>query len=389
MANILNEKDQDCWIPGRVKSIEHQPDGGGVCFFKIQYYNGEIGENTNDQLIKISKSQYQMFIDYIMAKLAEPIKSKKKVGASDSDMPGFDLARFIMFSVEYRQLRLKYQPLLEPISGPNSLGTIDASPIPQSNSEIETLLERRHTLCELKSGETALARSPHDGLFYECKIEQNLQNGKYRISGDSDRVVNREDLISKTLVFTNQLKPQVEFRIIQNHEILIIFIYNQIGTKVVARHPLYRFGHAPGELIKMPSKVDPNVVIRFFDLYEGVVTPTDVYVVSHWKLHSDINTIRSIEKREKVMNEIREGLSSLSDDEKVLAKWPDDGWYYPSVVKSQMGNNEYLVERYPDNNLKSSKIVKREDIVSQSELAVHTSVSSNCLVFTSIDNILV
>ena len=89
MANILNEYDQDCWMPGLVKSIEYD-DFNRCDVFTIIYYNGEEGQNTNEQLIKINKSQYDMFVEFFMSKLskAEPAKTKKK-GLQKQSMSNF------------------------------------------------------------------------------------------------------------------------------------------------------------------------------------------------------------------------------------------------------------------------------------------------------------
>ncbi len=79
MANILNELDQDCWMPGLVKAIEY--DEFNRCpVHRIIYYNGEEAENTSEQLVRITKAQYDMFVEFFMSKLAktEPPKSKRK-----------------------------------------------------------------------------------------------------------------------------------------------------------------------------------------------------------------------------------------------------------------------------------------------------------------------
>lgn len=63
MANILNEFDKDCWVPGIVKNIDYttQPIS-----YHIVYYNGEEGLNIYIQLIKITKSLYFLTKDFIL-----------------------------------------------------------------------------------------------------------------------------------------------------------------------------------------------------------------------------------------------------------------------------------------------------------------------------------
>jgi hypothetical protein len=68
MANIMNEHDQDCWIPGIIKSIDYN-DADEEFVYTVIYFNGEEGQNVNKQLIKIGKFQYHLFTQYLMHKL--------------------------------------------------------------------------------------------------------------------------------------------------------------------------------------------------------------------------------------------------------------------------------------------------------------------------------
>jgi hypothetical protein len=57
---------------------------------------------------------------------------------------------------------------------------------------------------------------------------------------------------------------------------------------------------------------------------------------------------------------LRMELPQLSVGEEVLAKWPDDGWYYRSIIKEYLGDYKYKVE----DSLRDSEIVYREDLLS-------------------------
>lgn len=57
---------------------------------------------------------------------------------------------------------------------------------------------------------------------------------------------------------------------------------------------------------------------------------------------------------------LRMELPQLNVGEEVLAKWPDDGWYYRSIIKEYLGDYKYKVE----DSLRDSEIVYREDLLS-------------------------
>lgn len=63
---------------------------------------------------------------------------------------------------------------------------------------------------------------------------------------------------------------------------------------------------------------------------------------------------------EKLMR-LRSGLSRLEVGEEVLARWPDDGWYYKSIITESLGNHQYKVE----DSLKDVEVLFREDIISE------------------------
>jgi len=56
---------------------------------------------------------------------------------------------------------------------------------------------------------------------------------------------------------------------------------------------------------------------------------------------------------------LRTKLPALSVGNKVLVKWPNDNWYYPSVVLQVLENFKYKVL----NILKNEAFIHREDIV--------------------------
>lgn len=63
MANVLNEFDKECWVPGIVKNIDYNTE---PISYHILYYNDKEGLNIYEQLIKISKSSFLLAKDYIL-----------------------------------------------------------------------------------------------------------------------------------------------------------------------------------------------------------------------------------------------------------------------------------------------------------------------------------
>ena len=140
---------------------------------------------------------------------------------------------------------------------------------------------------------------------------------------------------------------------------------------MIAAHPKHRSGgYAPGELVSpSPGGNDKaKVAVRFYDFHDSLADRRNVFIIDHWKFHHDINSIKNAHRKIQVMQAFRDRLSYLDANERfVLAKWPDDGWYYPAVVRNQADGNTYVVERYPGTNLHSVKLIKREDILTKSE----------------------
>ena len=71
-----------------------------------------------------------------------------------------------------------------------------------------------------------------------------------------------------------------------------------------------------------------------------------------------IQTELTVEQKLKLL---AQDLPELREGEEVLARWPDDGWYYRSIVKKRLNENKYELE----DSLKDTEIVNREDIISE------------------------
>lgn len=78
MANILNENDQDCWIPGKVLHVWFYTgkDGFDRLAYSVQYYNNYEGLNEQEQVIKINKKRYDWYKDYLIDLIKNPYDRK-------------------------------------------------------------------------------------------------------------------------------------------------------------------------------------------------------------------------------------------------------------------------------------------------------------------------
>lgn len=96
--------------------------------------------------------------------------------------------------------------------------------------------------------------------------------------------------------------------------------------------------------------------------------PSTVETLKHHHHHHNRNDLmkvatptgtRELTVDEKIL-QLRAELPRVSLGEEVLAKWSDDGWYYRSIVKDELGNFKYQVE----DSLRDTEQIYREDIVS-------------------------
>jgi hypothetical protein len=81
---------------------------------------------------------------------------------------------------------------------------------------------------------------------------------------------------------------------------------------------------------------------------------------------SDVVKQPKTESEDDDLLKLRKDLPKLTNSEKVLAKWPDDGWYYSSTVKESLGNHKYRVE----DDLGDREDIYREDIIKTSAFQV-------------------
>lgn len=108
------------------------------------------------------------------------------------------------------------------------------------------------------------------------------------------------------------------------------FIYEEKGIQVTSP----KIQH----VIHSPKKVEPNV------LYVKSPSPP----------------AKELTIQEKLLK-LRAELPELKIGEEVLAKWPDDGWYYRSIVKENLGDCKYQVE----DSLRDMEQIYREDLLSE------------------------
>lgn len=63
MVNIINELDQDCWVPGMVQAIDYDSE---PVIYHVLLYNDVKCKKTFAQLLRIDRSQYYQIRDFIL-----------------------------------------------------------------------------------------------------------------------------------------------------------------------------------------------------------------------------------------------------------------------------------------------------------------------------------
>ncbi len=70
MAFVINEFKEKCYVPGIVQSKLLQTDPKSYPkLYTILYFNGEEGENSRAELIKINRFKYGFIVNFIRSKL--------------------------------------------------------------------------------------------------------------------------------------------------------------------------------------------------------------------------------------------------------------------------------------------------------------------------------
>lgn len=177
-----------------------------------------------------------------------------------------------MFGDEYKQLKFKYQPIIQPSNGP--YGVI---PVSDRGGQFGSL---RAELSKLKAGDRCLARWPDDGWYYPSVIRENRSKstaeGLYKVENKlgATKYIYREDLIHQ--IESNQADLK-------------------LGDTVVAQHPKFSFAYAPGEVCRLPSDTS-KLIVRFYDFAECLVAKEGIYrLVPRAKFEADCTDIIQIE----------------------------------------------------------------------------------------------
>lgn len=63
MVNIINELDQDCWVPGMVQAIDYDSDP--VIYYVLLYTEVKC-KKTFAQLLRIDRDQYYRIREFIL-----------------------------------------------------------------------------------------------------------------------------------------------------------------------------------------------------------------------------------------------------------------------------------------------------------------------------------
>lgn len=62
MTRVINEFGQICWVPGTIHTIDTLSKQK---VYQILYFNGQNGQNSRENLVKIDKIQYGYAVNFI------------------------------------------------------------------------------------------------------------------------------------------------------------------------------------------------------------------------------------------------------------------------------------------------------------------------------------
>ena len=94
--------------------------------------------------------------------------------------------------------------------------------------------------------------------------------------------------------------------------------------------------------------------------------PKVVQIRSH-KISQKSKPQASMNLEQKIIK-LRTDLPHLDEDDSVLAKWPDNGWYYHAHVDKYLGDYKYLIS----GNSREKREIYREDIIQTNLNDIHS-----------------
>lgn len=69
MACVFNEYDDSCWVPGIIQTKLLQLERRSKNLYTVLYFNGQEGDNSRSEIIRIDKHIYGESVSYIRSKL--------------------------------------------------------------------------------------------------------------------------------------------------------------------------------------------------------------------------------------------------------------------------------------------------------------------------------
>jgi hypothetical protein len=70
-----------------------------------------------------------------------------------------------------------------------------------------------------------------------------------------------------------------------------------VGDTVVARHPVFYFAYAPGQVVRQSNEDSSKLIIRFADFTEHSIERGEMHKIDKWKFQYDIDSIKNIESK--------------------------------------------------------------------------------------------
>lgn len=302
MACVINEFGERCWVPGIIQSklIASKPN---IKVFKILYFNGQEGENQESDLVKINKYSYGSIVTFIRSKLgiSSNISSFNEKAEISVDISG-------------------------PLSEDRGTSTRD---------DDQTKSEEEHSN-HIKEAELQEVKSEIVSNIKEYLGSLKLDKKYQKMYDEFSRLRKTHKSINENLTTEiSKLKKELDDFKAREPQIIDLNL-TELEQKLDRK-------------IREANETNKQLIVHVKDdtlVRASSSTPTKPVVVER-----------------KSSTKLRKNLPELKSGEEALVRWSDDGWYYLSVIRENLGNSYYEIE----DSLGQIIQVSREDIISRED----------------------
>ncbi|CAF1056301.1 unnamed protein product [Brachionus calyciflorus] len=390
MAKVIKEENNKailCWVPGVVQAIRtNVPACTHTKKFIILYFNGQLGDNSQRELLPISSKRYGYIVSDIRSVLGDKVADVSLRGFPkgniiqkfpnqlqnpdpnpdsnqdpdpNSSIPT-ELINFISLKIDnkcdkifnefsgfiehQKKLKNEIDQKFDTLHNYFKEYNDQKLPVikPYSNTIVIVNESLKNELSDINKGAEVLARWPDDGWYYRSIVREYLGNNQYLVEDSLKdcETFKGEDLISDIN------EPLKKF---------------EIGDCVVALHPNFEFSYAPGKIIKI--SIDKNSYdVKFYNSSNGTVKSDAIFKISKFKYETDVEQILHLEnnligKEVIARNDLRRTyepgyvICKESSGLKYIIKWKDGSQttqefnhiFGKNTRKTPLYRNEYVL----------------------------------------------